>query len=167
MESNIPARPYRIWPLVLQKVPLVSPKWRRLLLRRAGCAVDSRSHMEHGTEFIPGPFTIGAGSFVNREGFMDCAGGIAIGRDTLLGPRVVILTTTHDLQDTVPRAGPPRYEGVRIGDGAWIGAGTTILPGATIGDGAVIAAGAVVRGEIEPHGLYAGIPATLKRRLSH
>ena len=161
----MPARPRRLWPLVMQKTALVPPRWRRLLLRRAGCAIDPRSHLEHGIDFVPGAFAIGAGSFVNREGFLDCSGGIAIGRNTLLGPRVVVLTTTHDVQDTLPRAGPPRYDGVRIGDGAWIGAGATILPGVTIGDGAVVAAGAVVRGDLEPHGLYAGVPAMLKRRL--
>jgi sugar O-acyltransferase (sialic acid O-acetyltransferase NeuD family) len=58
---------------------------------------------------------------------------------------------------------------VRIGRGVFIGAGTTIVNGTpetplVIGDGAVIAAGACVTHSTEADALYAGVPATLKKR---
>ena len=48
---------------------------------------------------------------------------------------------------------------VMIGNDVWIGNRVSILEGVTIGDGAVVAAGALVAGDLEPYGIYAGVPA--------
>ena len=48
---------------------------------------------------------------------------------------------------------------VVIGNDVWIGNRVSILEGVTIGDGAVVAAGALVAGDLEPYGIYAGVPA--------
>lgn len=58
---------------------------------------------------------------------------------------------------------------VHIGKGVYIGTGANIINGTseqplTIGDGAVIGAGACVTQNAEPHALYAGVPAVLKKR---
>ncbi len=50
-----------------------------------------------------------------------------------------------------------------IGHDVWLGCGVTVKSGVTIGNGAIIAAGAVVSGDIEPYGIYGGIPARLIR----
>lgn len=52
---------------------------------------------------------------------------------------------------------------VVIGNDVWIGSHVLIMDGVTIGDGAVIAAGAVVASNIEPYGIYGGVPAKLIR----
>ncbi len=46
-----------------------------------------------------------------------------------------------------------------IGSDVWIGQGVKILEGVTIGDGAVVGAGALVSKDLEPYGIYAGVPA--------
>ena len=47
-----------------------------------------------------------------------------------------------------------------IGNDVWIGANVIILPSVTfIGDGAIIAAGAVVTKNVDPYGIYGGVPA--------
>jgi acetyltransferase-like isoleucine patch superfamily enzyme len=46
-----------------------------------------------------------------------------------------------------------------IGHDVWIGDRVTILAGVTIGTGAVVGAGAVVTKDLEPYGIYAGVPA--------
>lgn len=51
-----------------------------------------------------------------------------------------------------------------IGNDVWIGADARILDGVTIGDGAVIGTGALVTKDIEPYGIYAGVPAKLIRK---
>ena len=48
---------------------------------------------------------------------------------------------------------------IMIGNDVWIGNRVSILEGVTIGDGAVVAAGALVTKDLEPYGIYAGVPA--------
>ncbi|MBR6452357.1 MAG: CatB-related O-acetyltransferase [Lachnospiraceae bacterium] len=53
---------------------------------------------------------------------------------------------------------------VMIGNDVWIGNDVRIFPGVTIGDGAVVGTGAVVTKDLEPYGIYAGVPAKLIRK---
>lgn len=46
-----------------------------------------------------------------------------------------------------------------IGNDVWIGCDVIIVSGVTVGDGAVIGAGAVVTKDVEPYGIYVGVPA--------
>ena len=50
---------------------------------------------------------------------------------------------------------------IEIGNDIWIGNGVKIIQGITIGNGAIIATGAVVTRNIEPYGVYGGVPAKL------
>ncbi len=54
--------------------------------------------------------------------------------------------------------------GVTVGHGVWIGRNVRLFHGVEIGDGCVVAEGSLVRGRLEPYGVYAGVPAKLKRR---
>lgn len=46
-----------------------------------------------------------------------------------------------------------------IEDDVWIGANVTILPGIVIGKCSIIGAGSVVTKNVDPYGVYAGVPA--------
>ncbi len=48
---------------------------------------------------------------------------------------------------------------VIIGSDVWIGNNVSILEGVKIGDGAIVAAGSLVNKDLEPYGIYAGVPA--------
>ena len=48
---------------------------------------------------------------------------------------------------------------IYIEDEAWLGAGVTIMPGVRIGKCAVIGAGSVVTKDLDPYGIYVGVPA--------
>ena len=50
-----------------------------------------------------------------------------------------------------------------IGNDVWIGSKVVIRDGITIGNGVIIGAGAVVVKDLEPYGIYAGVPAKLIR----
>ena len=76
-----------------------------------------------------------------------------------------LITSDHELGGELQRMGRFRTAPIMIGEGVWIGARTLVLPGVTIGDGCVVAAGAVVTADLDPHALYAGVPARLVRRL--
>lgn len=88
------------------------------------------------------------------------AGIISAGDNLLLGPDVMLISTSYRFNDGTPVTRQRMNEAsVIIGNDVWIGAKATILPGSTIGDGAIIAAGAVIRGCVAPHAIMAGIPA--------
>ena len=104
---------------------------------------------------------IGQNTSLNRNGMIWGAGGITIGNDVRIGPRVNIATNNHIFQDRnqLIRKQGVTTEKVVIEDDIWIGANVTILAGVTIGKGSVIGAGSVVNKEIPPYSIYAGIPA--------
>ena len=109
--------------------------------------------------------TIGPRAFINYGCFFDLGAETTIGADTGLGYEVMLITCTHEPGTRESRRGASISRPVAIGRGCWIGARTVIMPGVTIGDGCVVAANSVVTSDCEPHGLYAGIPATRKKDL--
>ncbi len=106
--------------------------------------------------------TVGARSWANRGVYIEGRGAVSIGDDVLIGPEVMIITSTHERVEDGVRA-TASYLPVRIGSHCWLGARVLVLPGVCIGDGVTVAAGAVVARDIGPGGLYGGVPA---RRLT-
>ncbi len=104
----------------------------------------------------PRRIKIGKGSIIGNDAKLDGRFGIEIGNNVNFSTGVWIWTQQHDPQD--PDFGTKEGK-VQIGDRAWISNRVTILPGVTIGEGAVVAANAVVTKDLEPYGIYGGIPA--------
>jgi acetyltransferase-like isoleucine patch superfamily enzyme len=102
---------------------------------------------------------IGAGSWANRRLWIEGRGSVFIGRGVLIGPEVLITTSTHERQSNDRVRLVATSLPVRVGDHCWIGARAQILAGVTIGDGVTVAAGAVVASDIGPGGVYGGVPA--------
>lgn len=92
-------------------------------------------------------------------------GGLTVGDYVRIAAHCVIVPSNHGiaLDGGLIADQPLTRRGVRIGNDVWLGAGVRVLDGAVIGEGCVVAAGAVVRGELEPFGIYAGVPARLVR----
>jgi acetyltransferase-like isoleucine patch superfamily enzyme len=88
-------------------------------------------------------------------------GGIKIGDNVLIGPRVTILSLNHrfDRNDIDIRDQGYSYAPVMVERNVWIGAHAVILGGIRIGSGAVVAAGAVVTKDVAPNAIVGGIPA--------
>ena len=108
--------------------------------------------------------TIGNNVFINQGcHFMDL-GGITIGDDVMIGPKVNLISAGHPLSPAERRSGIVAKP-ISIGNNVWIGAAATILPGVTIGDNAVIAAGAVVSRDVPADTLAAGVPARVLKQL--
>jgi maltose O-acetyltransferase len=143
---------------------VVVPNPLRLrLLRQAGVSIGEGVYISPGCTFVAPPIAIGDNCFVNRRCTFEA--GVEIEADVDIGPDVSLLTSTHEPGTRERRAGRGILSPVRVGRGTWIGAATTVLPGVTIGEGCVIAAGSIVSADCEPHGLYAGVPATRRRDL--
>ena len=114
-----------------------------------------------GNIWHPSRITIGDNSDLNRDVIVQGGGGVDIGSDVLIGPRVIIYSQNHSYKDAsvLVRAQGFSYERVIIEDDAWLCAACIILPGVTVRKGTVVAAGAVVTESTEPYSIVAGVPA--------
>jgi acetyltransferase-like isoleucine patch superfamily enzyme len=118
-------------------------------------------------QFLGKGMTVGKSVGLGTHSFYGCAGGIEIGRDTIIGDFVSFHAENHIIDDmNVPiRLQGVYHKGIKIGENCWIGAKVTILDGVTIENGCVIAAGALVTaGLYTANGIYGGVPAKLLRK---
>lgn len=153
-----------IWLDVIGGSALTPRPARWLVYRLAGLDIRSM-RIYPGLKVTGKNLTVGAGTFVNHDVYLDIGGGaIEFGEGCLVGPQVMVTTASHDLTEGVVSREPVRRD-VTIGDRVWLGARATILPGVTIGDDCIIAAGAVVTADCAPTGLYGGVPARRLRDL--
>jgi maltose O-acetyltransferase len=109
---------------------------------------------------------IGNNFYANFDCVMLDGGGITIGDDVLLGPRVGIYTSNHAIDPSERAAGGCYARPVRIGNRVWVGAGVHINPGVTIGEGSIIGSGSVVTSDIPPHVIAAGVPCRVIRAIT-
>ena len=95
-------------------------------------------------------------------------GKIVIGKNVMIGPDVLLVTSNHDFSSTdtcMIEQGSKTPEKITIGDDVWIGARAIILKGVAIGSGAIVGAGAVVTKAVPDWAIVAGNPArVLKSR---
>jgi acetyltransferase-like isoleucine patch superfamily enzyme len=141
---------------LLRFIPTKARIVRQTLLCLAGVRCSGFVETQ-GSQFIQCPemLVIGAGTIISGECLFESRGGITIGKNVLMGPRVIVLTSNHRVGEQCLDESKP----VWIGDSVWIGAGTTIVPGVQIGAGAVIGAGSVVSKNVPAGGRVAGVPA--------
>lgn len=91
---------------------------------------------------------------------------ISIGDNVLFGSRTSFIT--HDVTNillnrnkslNLKKPIAERVGCIEIGDNVFIGAGSTIMYDVKIGSNVIIAANSVVTSDLEPNGVYAGMPA--------
>ena len=131
-----------------------------------GTAVDATFSLippvysEHGLSI-----RVGRNVFINQGCTLNDIGGIEIGDDVLIGPRVSLITSGHPLDPNRRRrqivAAP-----IVIERNVWLAAGAMVLQGVTVGEDSVVAAGAVVTRDVPSGTLVAGVPAQVVRPLS-
>lgn len=127
--------------------------------RKIASHVGKNVNIEKSASFTP-ELRIGDNSGVGIKCEMN--GPVSIGNDVMMGPEVVIYTTSHkhDRTDiTMIEQGMDVQKPVIIGNDVWIGRRVIILPGVVIGDGCIIGAGAVVAKNIPPYSIAGGVPA--------
>jgi acetyltransferase-like isoleucine patch superfamily enzyme len=117
-------------------------------------------YSEHGLSIC-----VGRNVFINQGCTLNDVGGIEIGDDVLIGPRVSLITSGHPLDPNHRRrqivAAP-----IVIQRNVWLGAGAMVLQGVTVGEDSVVAAGAVVTRDVPSGTLVAGVPAQVVRRIT-
>lgn len=137
---------------------------RALFERLTGTAVDDSFWL------LPPFYTdfgrnirVGRNVFINHAcEFMD-RGGITIGDDVLIGPKVNLVTISHPPDPATRRS--THCAPIVIEQGAWLGAAVSVMPGVTIGKNAVVAANAVVTRDVPGNTVVGGVPARVIRHV--
>lgn len=119
-------------------------------------------HCDHGHGIL-----IGENVFINYNATMLDGGYIRIGKNTKIGPNCQFYTPNHPMDFMERREPKETAHPISIGEDCWIGGGVVIGPGVTIGNRCIIAAGSVVTRDIPDDSLAAGVPAVVKRSISH
>lgn len=98
--------------------------------------------------------SIGGGGWCVLEDFVGVASGsrIVTGTDLVDGSGLPGPTIPPECRSFVRSF-------VHCGKHAFLGTNCVVMPGVTIGEGAVVGAGSVVTKDLEPWGVYVGIPA--------
>jgi len=140
---------------------------REALLRRLLGSVGTRVHFEPTFRCEFGRnIHIGDRFYANFDCVMLDGGGIHIGNDVLLGPRVGIYTSNHAIDAAERAAGGCIGKPVRIGNRVWVGAGTHVNPGVQIGDDSIIGSGSVLTSDIPAGVIAAGVPCRVLRPIT-
>lgn len=143
--------------------------FKRNLLRWAGASVGNNVNIVSSARFYTsGSLIIGDDTWVGHEVLI--AGGsadVCIGSNVDIGPRVTIVTGSHELFTVSERAAGRGYSlPIKICDGVWIGAGSTILGGTIIEKCGMVAAGALVCKNVSTKTVVGGVPAKILQKFS-
>ena len=111
------------------------------------------------------PVTIGKGCFIQQCCTFFGRGGIIVGNDVFIGPKVNLITINHDVNPDNRSATYGRP--IVIEDKVWIGINSTILPGVRIGYGAIVGAGSVVTKDVPAMTVVAGNPARIIKTIEN
>jgi acetyltransferase-like isoleucine patch superfamily enzyme len=108
-------------------------------------------------------FKIDITSHLKSDTFIECSGGVYIGRYFHTGRGLTIFSSNHiyDNDNYIPYDNVSINKAVIIKDFVWCGTNVTIVPGVTIGEGAVIGAGSVVTKDVSDYAVVGGNPAQI------
>lgn len=109
-------------------------------------------------------FKLGKYSIITWHCLVEGRAKTFIGDRCFIGPGSKLLTSTYSIKGYYSCEFLPEecfkieYGDITIKDDAYLGANCTIMPGVTIGEGAVVGANTLVNKNLEPWGIYVGIP---------
>jgi galactoside O-acetyltransferase len=169
---------------------VVGQRVRAWYVSRSLAACGDRLVVERGCTFVaPANIRFGHAVSCGQRGFFTADGGsiqvgdrvgfntnvhvnasfgnrIQLGSDVLVGPNVVLRSSSHrfDRTDVPIREQGHEAGEIVIEDDVWLAANVTVLGGVRIGRGAVVAAGAVVTKDVDPFTVVGGVPARFIRK---
>jgi acetyltransferase-like isoleucine patch superfamily enzyme len=105
---------------------------------------------------------VGRDVFINQNCTLNDIGGITIGDEVFIGPRVSLISSGHPV-DPAFRRSQITAAPIVIERGVWLCAGATVLQGVTVGADSVVAAGSVVTRDVPAAVVVGGVPARVLR----
>jgi len=145
------------WLLLYRPSPRPLHSWRALLLRLFGARMGRKCHFYPGSKiWAPWNLTCADQVAVGDGAEIYNPAPLRLGSHAIVSQGAYVCGATHDFDDP---AFPLLAFSMDIGAYAWICARALVSPGVNIGDGAVLGLGSVATRDLEPWGVYAGVPA--------
>jgi putative colanic acid biosynthesis acetyltransferase WcaF len=145
------------WIFLYRPTPRPLHFWRALLLRAFGARLGP------GCRFYPASKVWAPWNLVCEDLVVVSDGSeiynqapIHLGSHAIVSQGAYLCASTHDFNDP---AFPLLAYPMNVGAYAWICARAAVGPGVDVGEGAVLGLGSVATRELEPWGVYAGVPA--------
>jgi acetyltransferase-like isoleucine patch superfamily enzyme len=129
----------------------------------AGCTLEHDIYFKYDGIWEPGPsIIIGDRSFIGAGCEFNVRKRVQLGADCLISSGCKFID--HDHAATRRHVPIARQMGgaeaaIILEEDIWLGVNVVVLKGVTIGRGSIVAAGAVVTRSIDPHEIWAGVPA--------
>jgi putative colanic acid biosynthesis acetyltransferase WcaF len=145
------------WLIFYRTSPRPFHAWRALLLRAFGAKMGLNCHFYPGSK-VWAPWNLVCADQVTAADGAEIynPAPMRFGSHAIVSQGAYICGATHDFDDP---AFPLLAFSMNIGSYAWICARASVSPGVNVGEGAVLGLGSVATRELDPWGVYAGVPA--------
>jgi putative colanic acid biosynthesis acetyltransferase WcaF len=145
------------WLIFYRLSPRPLHAWRSLLLKAFGAKMGPHCHFYPGSK-VWAPWNLVCADQVTAGDGAEIynPAPIHFGSHAIVSQGAYICGATHDFDDP---AFPLLACTMAIGPYAWICARASVSPGVNVGEGAVLGLGSVATRDLEPWGVYAGLPA--------
>ncbi len=147
--------------VIKDRCMISSPKGGSIVLGRDTYLADNVQLQASGC------LRIGNGTHIFQSSILMANGKsvLRIGANCQIAHFVSLKTSHHEI-DPYGKCigGMEKFTNISIGAGCWLCASCVVIPGVTVGDHCLIAAGSVVIRDCLPYSLYAGCPASLKKK---
>ena len=135
---------------------------RWVLIHRRGADIKPTTNIDFSVKVVSAKkMKILDNCFIGKDCYLDCSGGVEIGKNSIIAPSVFVASRNHVFDDAnLPTKEQGYvYKMTIIGEDCWIGFGAKIMPGVTLGKGCVVGAGSVVTKSFDDFDVVAGNPA--------
>ena len=145
------------WTLFYRTSPRPLHAWRSMLLRAFGATMGESCHFYPASR-IWAPWNLVCADQVTAADGAEIynPAPMRFGSHAIVSQGAYLCGATHDMNDP---AFPLLAYSSSIGAYAWVCARAIVSPGVSLGEGAVLGLGAVATRDLEPWGVYGGVPA--------
>src|ERR1700678_1678594 len=150
-----------VWNVCRVLLYLPSPRpfhaWRVFLLRCFGATLGTGCHFYPASK-VWAPWNLACADAVTAADGVEIynPAPMRFGSHAIVSQDAFLCGATHDYDD--PRFPLVAYA-MEFGAYAWVCARASVAPGVNVGEGAVLGLGSVATRDLEPWGVYAGVPA--------
>ena len=141
-------------------IPLSSLK--RFVLKMFGAKIGKGVIIKPGVHIkYPWNLEIGDHCWIGENVWIDNLAQVTLDNNVCLSQGAFLETGNHNYKKTTFDL---MIEPIHLEDGVWIGAGSILVGGVICRSHSVLTAGSVLTSQMEPYFIYAGNPATQKKR---